>query len=154
MAEPASRRRVDSLSSSARVDRFCIVATPRTGSNFLCGVLEGVPGVICHYELFNPLGTFVDHRLTADVPPSVEDRDADHLAFLSFVEQLTTNRFPETRAIGFKLFVSHSEAVLDHVLAAPAYRIVVLARANKLAQYSSALIATRAGRWKTLEGES
>lgn len=124
--------------------RFCIIASSRTGSNFLCGLLNRVPGIVCHYEVFHPRRIF--SRLGDEVRVTPEERDRDPVAFLAELEE-QTERMPGTRAVGFKLFVDHNATVLEHVVADPDRRLIVLRRENLLAQYSSRLIATEAGRW-------
>jgi LPS sulfotransferase NodH len=65
-------------------DRFVILAAPRTGSNWLCSLLNSHPDVLCHHELFNPSGVFyaLGHRDGALDLGTPEERDRRPLAFL------------------------------------------------------------------------
>jgi LPS sulfotransferase NodH len=133
--------------------RFVILTTARTGSNLLCGMLNLVSGITCHREIFNPRRPY----LRFEPPPelrSAEARDRDPIAFLRVVEQLTPVHFPETTVAGFKLFLTHNETILKHVIGDEGYQIVLLNRANKLAQYSSRLIAKSSSQWRLQPGQA
>ena len=39
-----------------RSTRFVILAAPRSGSNLLCTLLDSHPEILCHHEVFNPVG--------------------------------------------------------------------------------------------------
>jgi hypothetical protein len=41
-------------SKENQLTRFVIFAVPRTGSNWLCSLLNSHPEIICHHEIFNP----------------------------------------------------------------------------------------------------
>jgi hypothetical protein len=138
--------------------RFCVIAQARTGSEYLTTRLNEHPEIICHRELFNPhavysaLGSAFKARL-----PSVEFRDAEPLAALEQVAALSEEAFPEKRVFGFKLFLKHNQDVRKHVRADLRYRLIVLERRNKLAQFVSTQTARATGQWTartTKKGEA
>jgi hypothetical protein len=64
------------------VTPFVVLATQRTGSNTLCGYLNGVHGIAMHNELFNDKGVFT-HIGKHNLPTtSIYQRDAQPGRFL------------------------------------------------------------------------
>lgn len=138
----------DTFASLMKVRKFCLIATERTGSSFLRQVLQRFPKVACHSELFNSRPgpdcvhqKYVDLTLTA---AEMAERDADPLRFLSRVEQQSLER---AEMCGFKLMISHQPTVLEHVLSSDEYKVIVISRENRLAQYSSEAIARKTDIW-------
>lgn len=126
--------------------RFCIVTMARCGSNLLCALLRRVPDVACHNEVFS--NRAIHSFLKEELETSLEERDRDPLGFLEQLENLTFEKCPASGTFGFKLFVWHNETVLRHVLTDRNYRVIVLERENKLAQYSSLVMAHSSRSWK------
>lgn len=124
--------------------KFCVLSTARCGSTALCSLLRQCADVVCHRELFNRQRIGTAHRPSLDLPHSISDRDRDPLGFLLEVERRSSEH---AGVFGFKLLLAQNEVVLRHVLASPDYRLVLLTRANKLAQYSSFCIANVSGAW-------
>lgn len=143
----------DTFASLMKVRKFCLIATERTGSSFLRQVLQRFPKVACHSELFNSRPgpdcvhqKYVDLTLTA---AEMAERDADPLRFLSRVEQQSLER---AEMCGFKLMISHQSTVLEHVLSSDEYKVIVISRDNRLAQYSSEVIARKTDIWGVSQG--
>jgi LPS sulfotransferase NodH len=131
--------------------RFCVVTAARSGSTMLCSLLDHLPEVVCHGELFGPEGIFwLNKRLGLELPYTLSDRNTDPIGFLSGIERLT---FEHATTFGFKLFIGHNRLVLRHVLSSDDYRIVLLSRRNKLAQFSSLRIAQQSNVWHTHRNE-
>lgn len=118
---------------------FVILAAMRTGSNFLEESLNGVPGITCHGELFNP--AFVGYP-KGDAPFGVtrEDRDLDPLAVVARL-----NNAPGLN--GFRFFPDHDPRVLGPVLADDTCAKIILNR-NPADSYVSLAIARRTDQWK------
>ena len=127
--------------------RFCIVTVPRTGSNYLCGALSRHSKVICHYEIFHPEEIYAWAGVLdkCDKPWTLKSRNASPLEFLNELESVTRRIYSECASFGFKLFVYHNPQVLDYVISSPEWRVIVLSRDNKLAQFSSEKIARATG---------
>lgn len=126
--------------------RFVIVAARRTGSNWLCTLLDSHPAILCHHELFNPAGIFYAQRLRHGPFSlgSVEQRDADPVGFVERV-------FGDSGGhpcLGFKLTHGQAEPVLDHVLADPAVRKIVLRRRNRVKTCVSEKVAEKLDSWE------
>ncbi|HJV71155.1 hypothetical protein [Ideonella sp.] len=131
--------------------RFCVIAQARTGSEYLTTRLNEHPEIACHRELFNRHTVY--SALTGEFKarlPSIEERDAQPLVALEQVAALSDQAFPAKRLFGFKLFLKHHPDVRQHVRADPRYRLIVLERGNKLAQFVSTQTARTTGQWTAL----
>jgi LPS sulfotransferase NodH len=131
--------------------RFVILAAPRTGSNWLCTLLDSHPEVLCHHEVFNPAGIHLalSQRGRMDLG-SVEARNRDPGAFLARLWSLSFGQ----RAIGFKITREQPASVFEAVFADPTIRAIVLRRANRLRTMLSERIAQETGRWECYRGQS
>jgi LPS sulfotransferase NodH len=125
--------------------RFVILNAPRTGSNYLCTVLDGHPDILCHHEIFNPhvVGVARHSARQEFVLGTVEERNQEPLAFLERVWQTSLGR----RCVGFKLCWRQDETVLDAVLADPGVRKIVLKRKNRVKSFVSLLLARQTTEW-------
>ena len=131
--------------------RFAVLAAPRTGSNWLCSMLDSHPEILCHHELFNPAGIHValSWRGGAVDVESVlgtqAERDRAPLAFL----ERAWSRPRGCRAVGFKLNRGQNEAAFAAVLADRGVRKILLRRDNRLKTFVSERIAARTGLWES-----
>lgn len=140
---PAQAHCTRPLQLESRATPFVVLASQRTGSNMLCGLLHGVRGVHMHNEIFNDKGVFSHGKaLSTDV----FERDADPEAFL-----LKALAVVDTGAVGFKLFPEHirrsrvHDDLLKRVLTDPRVKKIVLVRDNRLAVAVSRLRAATTG---------
>jgi hypothetical protein len=77
------------------VTPFVVLATQRTGSNTLCGYLNGVHGIAMHNELFNDKGVFT-HMCESKLPTtSIYQRDEQPGRFL--IDALSINPLSKVR---------------------------------------------------------
>jgi LPS sulfotransferase NodH len=132
----------------AHLQRFCVVAQARSGSEYLTTRLNEHPDIACHRELYNRRTVYT--ALTGPWKaklPQVEWRDEHPLEALEQVAELSAQAFPEKRVFGFKLFLNHNQEVRKHIRTEERYKLVVLERGNKLAQFVSTLTARETGRW-------
>jgi len=129
--------------------RFVIFAAPRTGSNYLCTLLNSHPEILCHHELFNPRGIFyaLDHRDGSIDLGSVADRDRRPLEFLQDVWLAAAG----STCTGFKMTRDQDDIVIRHLLDDPAVRKIVLRRGNRLKTFVSQLIAEQTDRWEAYD---
>ena len=118
---------------------FVIFGAMRTGSNLLEERLNGVPGLVCHGEVFNP--QFVGHAgQTTLFGFDFAARDRDPRAVLAAIEERSEGLG------GFRLFQDHDPRVTGAVLNDPRAAKIVLTR-NPVESYVSLLIARRTGQW-------
>jgi riboflavin biosynthesis pyrimidine reductase/LPS sulfotransferase NodH len=129
--------------------RFVIFATPRSGSNMLCSMLNAHEEVLCHHELFNPEGVHyaLDHRGGEINFGSVEERESNPVAFLDCVWRHGCGK----RAVGFKLNRGQNEVAFRHVLHHTTVRKILLTRRNRVQAYVSELIALETGAWESYQ---
>lgn len=118
--------------------KFVIIASARTGSNLLCGMLASHPDILCFYELFHPKAIFTGlDEGTTYLPESLERRDRYPGSFLESVY----NSDYQKKAVGFKIFPRHNDVVLDYLLKNAEIKKIILKRRRLLHQYTSELIA-------------
>ena len=122
---------------------------PRTGSTRLAALLDSHPHIVCHDELFHVTETKGSRNcpLSSALALAGEWRRSDPLGWLNDVFAATTTAAPAARAIGFKLQITDRPRVLEHVLLDSDMKLLLLHRANRLAQFASARTASRTGRY-------
>lgn len=129
--------------------RFVILAAPRTGSNWLCTLLDSHPRVLCHREIFNPGGIHVALSFEGALDLGGRDeRDRDPAAALRRVWATGRGR----AAVGFKLNRESTPGAFAPVLDDRDVKKVVLRRRNRVRTCVSELVAERTGAWESLPG--
>lgn len=128
--------------------RFVILCFGRTGSNWLCQLLNSHPSILCHGELFNPArcgwiggqaanaalaGAWTETRRDEDPGGFIESVFADHRGHES---------------VGFKLLNWHQPRLLRDLVREPGVRKVVLRRENRVRAFVSRTRAELTG-WYT-----
>jgi len=129
--------------------KFGIFASHRTGSMFLCHLLNLTPGVLCHYELFHD--DMIQYR-DGDVTDAdaVAARNAEPTAFLR--RTIEEARREGWRAFGFKQLGHMSHEVTEEMVGDREMRLIRLVRSNLLAQYSSERMAQKTDDWMRRKG--
>jgi hypothetical protein len=127
------------------IARFVILNAPRTGSNYLCTLLNSHPEILCHHEIFNPHVVGVARHLqnSGFHMGTIEERERDPIEFLGRVWRRDEGR----RAVGFKLCWKQNEAIFNAVLTDPGIRKIVLKRRNRIKSFVSLLLARQTGEW-------
>lgn len=121
-------------------DSFVVLASMRTGSNFLEANLNAIAGVTCHGELFNP--GFIGRWNNAEAfGQTIAQRNADPMGFVAAM------RAASPGMCGFRLFHDHDSRVFAAMMADPRCAKVVLTR-NPIDSYVSWKIAQETGQWK------
>jgi len=131
--------------------RFVVLAAPRTGSNWLCSMLDSHPGILCHHELFNPAGIHVALSWrggAVDVDAVLGTQAERDRAPLEFLDRVWS-RSHGCRAVGFKLNRGQNEAAFAAALADLGARKILLRRDNRLKTFVSERIAARTGLWES-----
>lgn len=123
---------------------FVIVSAPRTGSTYLCTMLDSHPDVLCHTEPYRPDDMY-HHQQTAQLGRwTVHQRRRRPFAFLSALWRVSSTQAP---AVGFKLFPGHSFPVLSFLLAEPSVQVIILRRKHQLQAYVSLQQALKTEQW-------
>jgi LPS sulfotransferase NodH len=130
---------------------FCVLATPRTGSTHLCSLLGSHPEICCHQELLHPAQ--IQAMPGAPVAEDREARARDPIRWLNAAMMASAEHDPRWRAIGFKLHLLQCPSVLEHILFQPGFAILLLDRADRLAQYASSKIAEQTGLFSCTDKE-
>jgi LPS sulfotransferase NodH len=126
--------------------RFVILASPRSGSNLLCTLLDSHPEILCHHEVYNPSGIYyaLEFRDGSLDLGTVETRDRAPHEFLNRLWSANLHR----DCVGFKMTRGQGEEVLEHLLHDRGIRKILLRRRNRIKTYVSTLIAERSGQWE------
>lgn len=124
---------------------FVILHATRTGSNYLCTVLNSYPDILCHHELFNPHVVGVARHLQGDGSRlgTIGERDDDPDGFLRRVWQAGLGY----AAVGFKLCLWQHEPAWHAVLADRSVAKILLKRRNRVKAFVSLLLARQTGEW-------
>lgn len=126
--------------------RFLIACEPRTGSNWLCALLQSHPKVLCHHEVFHKDEIYyaVGHRdgRLAQLGTTAE-RDRDPKAFL---ERLWRADFGRD-AVGVKILAGQVPGLLAELLGETGLKKIILRRRSRLRAYVSLLRARETGYW-------
>jgi LPS sulfotransferase NodH len=137
--------------------RFCILASPRTGSSYLVSALSSHPDIICHMEIFHPHSVQSHRALLAKLSKAEQTqlldrtfRNTSPLLYLEEVFKQSAKLFPAAKAVGFKLFNTHNGTVWREMIESEVVKIF-LYRENKLSQYASHKIATTTGKYALFE---
>lgn len=131
--------------------KFVVLTAPRTGSNFLCSLLNSHPQILCHHELYNASGIFsaLDLRSrSAYYFGTLAERDRDPLGFLARVWGKSFGH----PVVGFKFNRGQNRAVFEAVLADPEIQKIVMRRRNRIKTYVSEMIAQLTGEWESYPG--
>jgi LPS sulfotransferase NodH len=129
--------------------RFVIVAARRTGSNWLCTLIDSHPSILCHHELFNPGGIYYAQRMRDSAPclGSITERDADPVNFLDRIWRHSHGH----ECLGFKMTCGQAGPLLDHVLADAEVRKIVLRRRNRVKTCVSEMVAEQLDSWEVYD---
>jgi glycosyltransferase involved in cell wall biosynthesis/LPS sulfotransferase NodH len=134
-------------SHSKKRARFIIIATPRSGSNFLANTLNSHPEIKCYGEVFN---------LNADSSfknKTLEENKEDRRTHpLSFANRLWSES-EDKKAAGFKIMTHQSPEIILHVSKDDQIKKIVLIRKNILKQYVSLKIAEKTDIWQKKRGK-
>lgn len=126
---------------SGRFEGFVILASMRTGSNFLEEALAAVPGLACYGEAFNP-GFIGRAGVQEMLGITLSQRTRDPMALLGAMRAAAAPGLP-----GFRLFPGHEARVQAQVLADPRWAKIILSR-NPAETYVSRKIAQQTGQWQ------
>jgi hypothetical protein len=126
--------------------KFVVLATPRSGSSHLVDLLDSHPQLSCLGELFNPHGAAL-RKLGLRNKNDMRQAGEKPLEFLYRVMAQQQESDPYKPYFGFKLMLHHDPRLIDHVLEDLSWEVIVLERQNLLAQWTSAGLAKKTGRW-------
>jgi LPS sulfotransferase NodH len=126
--------------------RAAILTSARSGSNLLVSLLNSHPEFLFHGEVFNKhkVHTFRPSHIMSQLLDidATELRNRDPVRFLETIYALSPTHLT---TIGFKMFLTHHAGVLNRMMQQDDMRIVFHERRNRLASYSSMMIAAATG---------
>jgi LPS sulfotransferase NodH len=138
--------------------RYIILGNPRTGSNFLRGLLNANRHVVAFGELFR-----FNHIIGWDYPGHRHDDKRElrliNRAPVRFLEKKVFIDFPShVMAVGFKLFYFHAhsgnwESVWSYLKEQQDIKVIHIKRKNTLKTYLSHTRALKTDRWINTSGK-
>ncbi len=120
-----------------RATRFVVVCFGRTGSSWLCSLLQSHPAILCHGELFSPKGIQYGpgYLECSETAPSwsIDSRDRDPSGFLDalFSEDLGH------QAVGLKMLNWHQPEFLFDLVRRQDLHKVIVCRHNRIRAFLS-----------------
>ena len=133
--------------------KFIILCTARTGSNFLCSLLQSHIRIRAFAEVFHKDSK--RKRIFWDYPGynSEEFWEMRENNPIKFIDNIVFRDFPKSvSAVGFKLFYNHAQAenekcIWEHLKQIKYLKIIHLKRQNWLQQYVSLTKARQSKQW-------
>lgn len=117
---------------------------PRCGSTYLCSLLDSHPKILCHYEVFHPEEIVTVSGFKQAVEDlhgyTLEKRDENPQ---ELIDILYGNGMG-AEAVGFKIFIGHSEKAHDLLIEDRGIKKILLRR-DSIPAYVSMLIAESTG---------
>jgi LPS sulfotransferase NodH len=133
--------------TTENIIRFVIFAVPRSGSNWLCSLLNSHPEILCHHEIFNP-----ERMIYSTTYPeghfnfgTVEERDCHPLAVYQQIWQQSQG-YP---VVGFKLNRGQNQVIFEQVLQEKKVKKIILKRQNQVRTFVSEMIAEKTQEWES-----
>lgn len=139
--------------------KFIILCTGRTGSNFLCSLLQSHSRIRAFAEVFQDLK---GKRILWDYPGynSEEFWEMRENNPIKFMNNIVFRYFPKSvSAVGFKLLYHHAQAenekcIWEHLKQIKDLKIIHLKRKNWLEQYTSVMVAKQTRKWVVKTNDS
>jgi hypothetical protein len=137
--------------------RFVVLSTPRSGTNYFISKMLLAPDILLAWEPFNRgMDSWFDATgLLQSLPDStrkalsdLELRNRSHEEFYATAFSSDADiPLPGVSALGFKLFPNHSPDLFWNVTKDPQLKLIIIERKNRLHSFVSLLQAWRAGNW-------
>lgn len=129
--------------------KFVVFSVARSGTSFLTTSLRSHPDILCHGEALLPRHIPKHLHGSARSRFTAADCENDPLGFFHELLKIDDGHI----AVGCKVFRGHSPTVHNAILEDASIRKILLDRENRLASYSSGLIARETGRWSSRRSE-
>ncbi|ASC71568.1 hypothetical protein XM38_025200 [Halomicronema hongdechloris C2206] len=128
---------------------FVVLSMPRSGSNYLCGLLNSHPDILCHHEVFHRDEIYysLDHRDGDLNLGTIEERDQYSK---KFIRKIWENNFG-CSSVGFKIFPNQHKKAINFVINNHKIKKVILKRNNYFRSYTSYILAKKTGIYSNLK---
>lgn len=143
-------RAMATMGDLSEVTRFVVLSEARSGTSLLTDTLNSHPEIICHGEIFHP--DPATHLRGSLAELSINDMMALRENETGIVEAAFNQ--VGVRAAGFKMWRSQNERACLQLLQSETCRKIIYERENKLAQFSSRILAQALNVWKRPKGET
>lgn len=123
--------------------RFVILSAARSGTSLLSETLNTHPQIVCHGEIFHPNPHWHIKGNLAHLSEEDKLRKRENLP--DFIEEIYNQ--PGAEAVGFKMWLDQNPKWCNYALHNESYLKIIYERKNKLAQFSSGILARKTGVW-------
>ncbi len=129
--------------------KFAIYAVQRSGSTLLVSMLNQIPKVVCHFEVFHPsnIGLRDDKFEKMGVERFTMDKRDNNIQ--GFYDELFNE--PDDHTVGLKFFPDHNEWALTKTLMDPSIKKIILRR-HRPSSYISSLQGRVSNVWMIAPG--
>jgi LPS sulfotransferase NodH len=131
--------------------RFVVFSAARSGTSLLVETLNKHPQIYCHGEIFHEQ---IEWHIRKEYRDAfhLSQRQTNPVGFCYSILAFTNNR----NVVGFKIWRDQCREASIALLRDPAIKKIILDRENRLAQYSSGVLARQTGIWNVTlyEGET
>ena len=140
------------------IDQFVILTHQRSGSNMLVSMLDSHPEIKCFGELMRITPEWMKqkgYRGALRVLEKVPEHYKEARYRFDYPEAFVQEAFataPNRSFYGFKLHINQHTEYMKRLIHDPKWKIVILQRENKLAQFSSSKIAEITGQGNAPKG--
>lgn len=140
------------LSGSRDYTKFIILSRPRSGSNFLCSLLQSHPDIRAFEELF-PKNKRKIHWGYQNYPSSSKILNLREFESYKFMEEIVFREFQDSvSAVGFKIFYHQFRhesvpSTWQYLTTDKDLKIIHLKRRNLLSVYLSHTLAKKTNTW-------
>lgn len=125
--------------------KFVLLSQARSGTSLMVSILNSHKHILCHGEIFHQLkreahlkGSWLENNNLS----SFSGKDIDYA--YSVLNDSVDNKF---QCVGFKMWKIQSEDACEEICKDDSVLKIILERDNKLATYSSGLLAKKTGVW-------
>ena len=128
------------------MSNFIIYSSPRSGSSWICDLLDSHPQIVCLGEIFHnsKLITGADNSFNKEIVTNFNIKQKNERPF-DYFRHLKNNS--SAKYFGFKVFPRHANGVWKKFLTRQNFQHIFLYRENKLAQFSSLQLARTSQIW-------
>lgn len=122
--------------------KFVLLSAARSGTSMVMGALRKHPQFIIHGEIFHPR---IEWHIRAEFLAcnDIQKRETDPV---EFTKDILSQNFGKD-VVGFKIWYSQSVEACEYVMSDPDIIKIILERQNKLAHFSSGLLAQKTQVW-------
>lgn len=132
---------------------FAIISWHRSGSTYLCDLLNSHSEITCHFELFRGKGSDLAPGLSLEMQHKLPSHKTLVLLPRYSIEKTLYITASVSEAVGFKIFPHQHPGAFQYVLKESTLKKIILERENFLKRFISKKIMQQTGIAKSIHGQ-